>query len=241
MLRVITMTAYRRPDYTREVLTALANCDGIADWLFLPHVEPGHDDVTSLFRDWSACECRLHVNRERLGLCKNTHAAVFRAYELRANVIVHLEDDTVPSPDALRYFDWAVREVLIPDIKSKDGHQITLASGYNRPRSAPRPDQSHTCDTRPIWTPWGWAVDFARLRWLIVHWCFRNPKCFTCPFKSQFRRTRREVFPHLSRIQNIGYELGENDRTADWYRQHHRAPWVAGCRSEGCFQLTAAR
>ena len=69
----------------------------------------------------------------------------------------------VPSPDALRYFDWAVREILIPDVKSKDGHQITLASGYNKPKTQPRPDQSHACDTRPIWTPWGWAMDRSRL------------------------------------------------------------------------------
>ncbi len=32
----------------------------------------------------------------------------------------------------------------------------------------------------------------------------------------------------LSRIQNIGYELGENGRTPEWYRAHHRTPWVAG-------------
>ncbi|HUE69711.1 MAG TPA: hypothetical protein VMP01_02385 [Pirellulaceae bacterium] len=42
MLRVIAITAYRRPAYTREVLDALAKCDGIADWILLPNVEPGH-------------------------------------------------------------------------------------------------------------------------------------------------------------------------------------------------------
>jgi len=31
----------------------------------------------------------------------------------------------------------------------------------------------------------------------------------------------------LSRIQNIGYELGENGRTAEWYREYHRTEWVA--------------
>ena len=80
---------------------------------------------------------------------------------------------------------------------------------------------------RPIWTPWGWAVDRKRLTWLTVNWCFRNRKCFTCQFRSQYRRTRREVFPILSRIQNIGYEMGENGRTPEWYRANHRTPWVA--------------
>jgi hypothetical protein len=176
MLRVITMTAYRRPAYTREVLAALSKCDGIADWLLLPNVEPGYDEVIAAFRDWDACEMRLVVNEKRLGLNRNTHEAVFRAFKLRADVTLHLEDDTVPSPDALRYFDWAVRELLIPDVKSPDGCQILLASGYNKPKSEPPAARSHDCETRPIWSPWGWAVDRSRLTWLIVNWCVRNRK-----------------------------------------------------------------
>jgi hypothetical protein len=35
------------------------------------------------------------------------------------------------------------------------------------------------------------------------------------------------VFPILSRIQNIGYEMGENGRTPEWYRANHKTPWVA--------------
>jgi len=241
MLRAITMTAYRRPAYTREVLAALAKCDGIADWLLLPNVEPGSEEVVSAFRAWDACEMRLVVNEKRLGLNRNTHEAVFRAFKLRADVTLHLEDDTVPSPDALRYFDWAVRELLMPDVKSPDGCQILLASGYNKPRREPPPHRSHDCETRPIWTPWGWAVDRKRLTWLIVNWCFRNRKCFTCQFRSQYRRTRREVFPILSRVQNIGYEKGENGRTPQWYRANHRTPWVAAGESAGVFVLASTR
>ena len=51
-----------------------------------------------------------------------------------------------------------------------------------------------------------------------------NPKCFTCKIKSQYRRTRRKLFSVLSRIQSIGYDQGENGRTAEWYRANHRTP-----------------
>lgn len=44
---------------------------------------------------------------------------------------------------------------------------------------------------------------------LIVNWCFRNRKCFTRRFRAQYRLTRREVHPVLSRVQNIGYEMGD--------------------------------
>jgi len=89
--------------------------------------------------------------------------------------------------------------------------------------------------TRPIWTPWGWAMDRSRLAWLLANWCTGNPKCFTCKIKSAYRRTRRELFPVLSRIQNIGYDLGKNGRTPDWYRANHRTPWVAGRLAVGKF------
>lgn len=62
---------------------------------------------------------RLAVNQKRLGLNENTHGAAFRVFKLRVDVMLHLEDDTVPSPDALKYFDWAVRELLIPDVNRR--------------------------------------------------------------------------------------------------------------------------
>jgi hypothetical protein len=52
-------------------------------------------------------------------------------------------------------------------------------------------------------------------------------RCFTCKIKAQYRRSRRELFPVLSRMLNIGYELGENGRSPEWYRANHRMPWVA--------------
>jgi hypothetical protein len=110
-----------------------------------------------------------------------------------------------------------------------------LASGYNKPKNGPRPEQSHVCRFRQIWTPWGWAVDVPRLKWLISHWCFRKPKCFTCWFRSKYRSTRREVFPMLSQIQNIGYQFRENGRTPEWRRANHRTPWVAGEVGAGAF------
>lgn len=234
MLRVITMTSYRRPDYTRQVLAALSRCEGVANWLLLANVEPGVDEVIEQFRSWNACESRLIVNDERRGLNLNTQEVLVRAFKLRADIIVHLEDDTVPSPDALRYFHWAITIVL----KSADDN-LLLASGYNKPAAGP--GDSHATGTRPIWCPWGWGVDRKRLSWLLSRWCTKNPKCFTCRIKQQYRGIRREIFPFLSRIQNIGYELGENDRTPQWYQDHHRSEEVAGQLPREHYQLPGNR
>jgi len=75
--------------------------------------------------------------------------------------------------------------------------------------------------------------------WLMTNWCTRNPKCFTCNFRSQYQRTRKELFPVLSRIQNIGYELGENSRTAEWYRANHRTPWVSSTEPRASFAFSS--
>ena len=83
-------------------------------------------------------------------------------------------------------------------------------------------------------------MDRSRLAWLLANWCMGNPKGFTCKIKAQYRRTRRELSPVLSRIQNIGYDLGENGRSAEWYRANHKTPWVAGRLAGRGFHLTWA-
>ena len=110
MILATTMTAYRRPAYTGEVLTALTQCDGIADWILLPNVEPGHEEVIAAYREWNASEVRLLVNRE----------------------------------------------LRIPEVKSDNGHQILLASGYNKPKSEPLPEPSRAMPARParFGRPW---------------------------------------------------------------------------------------
>jgi hypothetical protein len=50
-----------------------------------------------------------------------------------------------------------------------------------------------------------------------------------------YRRTRREVHSVLSRIQNIGCEMGENGRTPEWYRAN--TEWVAEGQISGDFKL----
>ena len=109
-----------------------------------------------------------------------------------------------------------------------------IAHSHNKPKTQPRPDQSHPCDTRPIWTPWGWAMNRSLLTWLLANWCTGNP-CFTCKIKAR----RRELFPVLSRLQNSGCDLGENNRSPELYRSNHRTPWGAGRIGANAFACPA--
>jgi hypothetical protein len=226
MPKIITMTAYRRPEYTQQVLDSLAACTGVADWLFLPCVEPG--PCIDVIKSFDACAKRVQVNPARFGLNRNTNQAMrIASQQLDLPIVVHIEDDTVLSPDALLYFEWAVQHL---------DDRTLLASGYNKPELRPSMSETFKANKRNIFTPWGWAVDKRRLAWMLRHWNFRNPRCFTCYFKKKYRGTHYEVYPLLSRVQNIGYELGENERTPEWYEANHRTPWVSR-EKEGKFIL----
>lgn len=232
------MTAWRRPDYTKQVLASLASCQDIGNWILFPKVEPGYDEVIALFKAWRASEIHLVINKKRLGLNRNTHSALMHAKETQADIITHIEDDTVLSPDALRYYKWAAKKVL----KHDHAQKIIFISGYNRPRSRPSLMQSHGCDIRTAWTPWGWAIDQLRLQWVLSRWSFSNNKCFTCSFNRKFHRSKyrsqfKEIFPRLSRIQNIGCRLGTN---RPYNSNRHQVRWVADGSEQGAFHLEAS-
>ena len=217
---VISMTAYRRPDYTGQVIAALAGCTGVGDWLLLPHVEPGHREVRSIFESIDFCECSPTFNPQRLGLNRNTQAALQHAAASSADFLVHLEDDTVPADDFLEYAAWACDEF------SGDASVFTVA-GYNNAMRVDAPDH-HTIGRRDWFTCWGWGTWRPVLKEMLAKWSFKNPQSFAWHLNKQLRGDRQEIHPVLSRIQNIGYEQGENGRSAAWYRQHHRTPTFAG-------------
>src|SRR4051794_8309684 len=103
--KVITMCLFKRPDYTRRVLEALRACDGIGDYLVLPHVEPGDDEGRALVEGIDFAECLPTFNRERLGVNLNTENALLDGFSF-GDFSIHVEDDIVLAPDALRYYEW---------------------------------------------------------------------------------------------------------------------------------------
>jgi hypothetical protein len=104
-MNLITMTACNRPEYTRRVLAALASCQGIERYTLLAHIEPGCKEVEELFHQWRH-PWRVTVNGSKLGVNRNTCGVMDAATDM-IDFWIHLEDDTVPSPDFLAYMEWA--------------------------------------------------------------------------------------------------------------------------------------
>jgi len=216
--KIITMVLWNRPDYTKAVLTALHQCEGVNDYLLLPHVEPGNDEVVSLAESIDFAEAQVTVNPERLGIGRNTYLAWQQAFR-KADFIIHIEDDTVPSPDCLRYM-----EHCCPAYR-RDQRTFSVSS-YNRLRCHPR--LHHAICRRPPYTCWLVGLWKDRWEWIRRRWN-PDPERYATYLTNQVRHYELdEIYPLLSRRQNIGAERGVHVPSPEWHRANQHTEHWAG-------------
>ncbi len=214
--KVITMCHYKRPQYSREVLDALRACDGIGDYLILPHVEPGDEEVRALIEAIDFAECLPTFHNIRQGLNANTENALADGFA-RSDYVIHLEDDILCAPDALRYFEWCRARFAADE-------SVFTVSGYNREPDPSVPNMYHRVRRRRSFTPIGWATWRNRwdqfggaLRVLPYPWDMFMNDAFPASGIPQFQV---EVFPELSRVQHIGLISSISFETPEWYEEH---------------------
>ncbi len=205
--KVVTLTLYRRADYTQRVLNALAACDGIGDYHVIMHLEPGHPDVLRVAQAATFARKTIVENEDRLGCAVNTLCALDHGFQ-HADFVIHLEDDTVPARDCLRYFEWAGRTY-------RDDPQVFSISAYSR--GQPPAEQWDEVERTPWFTPWGWATWRDRWREVAPQWRARG----WGTLMNELRGQRIEIRPLLARCQNIGAERGEHCPNPEFHRQEH--------------------
>jgi hypothetical protein len=228
MLLSITGCFWARADYTRRCLDALARCDGIADCVFRPGCEPGCEEVIAMLRGFDACTTEVTINRQRLGCNLNTVASIERGFGI-SDFVLHVEDDVLLAPDALRYFAWARDHY-------RDNPNILTVTGYNRTPERGCPEAVHT---RKWFHPWGWATWIDRWNRIRAHnydsksvtWDVLISRNFIDPADSPYR----ELYPALSRVQNIGAKSSIHGDwfSPEWHAQNQRAQhWTGDGLSE---------
>ncbi len=142
---VITMCHFNRPDYSRQVIEALRVCEGIGDYLILPHVEPGNEAVRALVEEIDFALCIPTFNAERFGVDLNTELALADGFH-HADFVIHIEDDVVCARDTLRYFEWC-RERFADDMS------VFSVTGFNRCNELPPPAAWHRVGLRNWFHP----------------------------------------------------------------------------------------
>ena len=218
MDNVITMVLYNRPIYTKVVLDALKLCDNICNYVLLAFIEPGNDEVIELVKTISFAETKIKINPQCFGGGRNTYQAWDRGFE-SSDFIIHLEDDTVPAPDSLRFMEYC-------RVRYHEQKQIFSISSYNR-YSCP-PDQYYAISTRQAYTCWMVGIWRDRWEWAKKDWSPDHKRYATHLTRRAANERLREAYPLLSRVQNIGVENGIHEHSDEWHRVYHHTNHWAG-------------
>lgn len=227
MAKVITLTAYRRVNYTAQVLEGLRHCVGVSEYLLLPTVDY-HPDASAwnLLSQVDFMPCQPRRQSVRQGCNRNTFVALQRGFEeAQAEFVVHLEDDIVPGPDFLQLMEHGDRTYRgVPRILSIGAYSRAMC---NEPYGD---EKAHKLVRREGFCCWGFGT--WRDRWdmhLRDKWVFKpKPLAWDSHIEQNIRQPANllEVCPMVSRTQNIGAAEGAFCPGPDWHRQHvHLELW----------------
>jgi len=225
-MNVITMVLYNRPIYTKTVLKALANCIGINKYRICIYIEPGNEEVISLAKSIDFAETEVNINASRLGIGKNTFQAWENGFK-HSDFIIHLEDDTVPSQDCLNYMEYAAAHFA-------NDQSVFSISSYNR--SFCTKENRFKIGRRLAYTCWLVGIWRSRWHWAKTQWDPNPGRYATKIAAATHNLGLMEIFPFLSRCQNIGAEGGVHVPSKEWhFENQHTKYWAANLKSEGTF------
>lgn len=227
--KIITMCHYARPEYSRRALEALAKCDGIEEYRVLAHVDRCPDsDILALVGQVlaSAAIPNLWITTypSRVGVNVNTAWALAHAFEDGgAEFVIHVEDDILLAPDALRFFEHCA-------VAYRDDPAVFSVTAYNRLQVCPDPDRWHDLQRREWYHGWGWGI--WRDRWAECDVAQAPGTWDVHIHRNVMHRPRRrvEIHPTLSRSQNIGARSSLHTFSEEWHAENHHVKHWAGDR-----------
>jgi len=195
------MTGWRRPELTNAVLDSLAQCCGSDRYEVLLHLEPGHEaEILKVVGKPRPFVVHTSVNKTVLGISTNTLAALEHGFA-RSEFVVHLEDDSLLLPNALRFFEWfddrrALREVhRLATLSAYSTHQ-----GLNHDTAAPDEVFVQRWFSCSAWATWRDTWQAMKRSW---GGDARGFARHVCGF--QLLHDLHQAYPGQSLCKNIGF------------------------------------
>lgn len=212
----ITISGYNRPEYLARTCDAVSRCIGVSSCrvvvLLDPCDETPHCQEIADSHGWES-----HVFVAHAGCNDAIYTCLRYGFEvMQSEFHLHIEDDCVPTRDALVWFSWA-RD------KYRHDPNVFTVSGYQQ-QSNGRLDE---CGLRRWFTPWGWGTWVNRWVEMRDRWTSKDGPSWDIVVNDVLRGTRWEAFPTVSRIQNIGAEKGTHVANAEWHAKYHHVPVTA--------------
>ena len=255
--KVVTVIAWNRYAYFRQVITALRRAWGSGEYLVTIFIdgppkrkakgswdEEGWRSVVQLSQQLQALaeggqggfrEVHVNVSKTRLGVWPNKLRAVAYAFTLSDYVVV-LEDDILLDPDALRWFEWHVTSGLIfrrPEI----GLATCWSGAFPFHPTNVEAHDIMAVNTLGLldkfmlnnWaTPWGWAMWGRTWKTVGGNWTGQDLTLG----KAVQGQGWFETVPVVSRCNNIG-SVGANRKGATLGHVHERATTSASFSTVG--------
>jgi hypothetical protein len=198
----VSVTVCRRPEYTRQTLKALKRCDGVNSWEVAVFVDRQCEETLSLVVEEALPCWMVAFSESPIGCNENVRKAFEHGFSL-SGYHVHLEDDTVPSRDALAFFLWGRQfgkdaGVFCVNAYSKRGGRVDGA----------RQGQDITA----------WGIATWRDRWdeMRSNWSSDQGIAWDTWLDRHVRNGRDTITPDCSRIQNIGEHNGTYGNPGVW-------------------------
>ncbi len=251
-MKIITISAYDRVEYLKEVLEHLFECYGIENYKLRCFIDPSprQQEVTWVLMDYfkqSKLDITWEINHQRLDCNGN----IFRCLDFgfqHANYVIHIEDDIVLAKDALLYLEHCDRTY-------KDDRSIFSVCTYNRySHRTYQPKSSTTVFRQKHFDPWGWAT--WKNRWeeeIRENWQFGyGPRYnkegemvlevggWDINMQTIIRKNQRRINPNYSRSKNIG-EYGRHTPSVEFHRGvHNITHWSNDLEFDSNIQFTEA-
>jgi hypothetical protein len=223
----ISLTCCNRPQYLKTVLDSLVEADktGI-DVLLNISVDKADSKVIDIVKSFDALPVgNLEINEPKLGCNKNTLKAILLARSTNHSpYILHLEDDTVLSKDALQFFIYAFR-------KYEKETKIISIGGYNKTEEMDE-SQIYNIFSETFFSAWGCGFWDSKIDIIIENWTKSNSNSgmsWDSYLSNNLFETQKyhQVRPAISRIQNIGAEKGTWVMDPTWHYYNHRSPFLS--------------
>lgn len=225
MKKTISMICWKRPDYLKKALASIGKADHSGfDSLHIFAEPEGGAEMEYLLANTAAyipedLPVVVHRNPNRLRVDANGFVAVSHAFDvLGADLNVHVEEDVVISPDALRLSTWYGVNA------SSFQEPVMCFCLHHHGGEAPTEKNVHFTKAVHGFSPYGWAATKDNwARWLKPEW-FTNRWNdmgkygwdWSLDYHSKGTHTVKVLVPVVSRANTVGEFGGVNMTPEQW-------------------------
>lgn len=228
----ISLTCYRRADYLETVIDSLyssikySNID-ISNTTLYVSIDYYDNVIPTIISNIDWINVKHIVNNPSLGCNANTKQALLMSLN-NHDATIHLEDDTVLTKDAIRFFLDSLSNF-------HDNEDIVCISGYNKTDNLDNKLLSSTIKQKHF-TCWGCAFWKHKFDVFLSNWTpycdpQNNSSSWDTYLDQQIFQSNiynlYQIKPEISRIQNIGAIDGTWVPSTSFHVENHLSPYTS--------------